>query len=51
MLETIRTFTALQLEQNGDGPAARRRHALHFAAIATGSEQGLAGPDAADWAS
>ena len=50
MLETIRTFTALQLEQNGDGPAARRRHALHFAAIATGSEQGLAGPDAADWA-
>jgi predicted ATPase/DNA-binding XRE family transcriptional regulator len=51
MLETIRTFTALQLEQGGDGPAARRRHALHFAAIATGSEQGLAGPDAADWAS
>jgi len=51
MLETIRTFAALQLEQDGDGPAARRRHALHFAAIATGSEQGLAGPDAADWAS
>jgi predicted ATPase/DNA-binding CsgD family transcriptional regulator/DNA-binding XRE family transcriptional regulator/Tfp pilus assembly protein PilF len=50
MLETIRTFTALQLEQNGAGPAARRRHALHFAAIATESEQGLAGPDTAEWA-
>src|SRR5580700_10893403 len=49
MLETIRTFAALQLEQDGDGPAARRRHALHFAAVAAGSEQGLAGPDAADW--
>ena len=51
MLETIRTFAALQLEQDGDEPAARRRHARHFAAIAAGSEQGLAGPDAADWTS
>ena len=51
MLETIRTFAALQLEQAGDGPAAWRRHALHFAAIATGSEQGLSGPDASDWTS
>jgi predicted ATPase/DNA-binding XRE family transcriptional regulator len=50
-LETIRTFAALRLEQAGDGPAARRRHALHFAAIAAGSEQGLAGPDAAGWTS
>ena len=50
MLETIRTFAALQLEKTGDGPSARRRHALHFAAIAAGSEMGLGGPDAADWA-
>jgi len=49
MLETIRTFAALQLEKTGDGPAARRRHALHFAAIAAGSELGLSGADAADW--
>ncbi len=51
MLETIRTFAALQLERTDDGPAVRRRHALHWAAIATGSEQGLAGPDAAEWTS
>ena len=51
MLETIGTFAALQLEKTGDGPAIRQRHALHWAAIAAGSEQGLAGPDAADWTS
>ncbi len=51
MLETIRTFAALQLEHSGDGPAARRRHALHFGALAAGSEQGLSGPDSADWTS
>jgi len=51
MLDTIRTFAAHQLERAGGGPEARRRHALHFAAVAAGSEQGLFGPDAADWAS
>jgi predicted ATPase/DNA-binding CsgD family transcriptional regulator/DNA-binding XRE family transcriptional regulator/Tfp pilus assembly protein PilF len=51
MLDTIRTFAAQQLEHAGDGPGARRRHALHFAGIAAGSEQGLSGPDAADVAS
>jgi predicted ATPase/DNA-binding CsgD family transcriptional regulator/DNA-binding XRE family transcriptional regulator len=50
LLETIATFTALQLARGGDGPAVRRRHALHFAAVAAESEQALAGPDAADWA-
>ena len=51
MLETIRHLRrAAAGDRTGDGPAARRRHALHFAAIAAGSEQGLAGPDAADWA-
>ena len=51
MLETVRTFAAAQLERTGtgDGPAVRQRHAQHFAAIAAGSEQGLAGPDATDW--
>jgi len=49
MLETIRTFAGVQLEQTGNGPAVRRRHALHWASIASGSEKGLAGPDAADW--
>jgi len=51
MLDTIRTFAAQQLEQAGGGPAATRRHALHFGSIAAGSEQGLSGPDAADVAS
>jgi predicted ATPase/DNA-binding CsgD family transcriptional regulator/DNA-binding XRE family transcriptional regulator len=49
MLETIRTFATLQLEKTGDGPAARKRHALHWASIAASSEQGLGGPDAAEW--
>ena len=49
MLETIKTFATLQLEKTGDGPAVRQRHASHWASIAAGSEQGLAGPDAAEW--
>ena len=38
MLETIATFTALQLDEGQDGPQTRRRHALHFAGLATRSE-------------
>jgi predicted ATPase/DNA-binding CsgD family transcriptional regulator len=49
MLETIRSFAAAQLEKTGDGPAARGRHARHFADLATRSEAGLTGPDAAAW--
>jgi predicted ATPase/Tfp pilus assembly protein PilF len=49
MLETIRTFAALQLDKTGDGLAVRQRHALHWAAIAAGSEEGLSGPDAVGW--
>jgi len=49
MLETIRTFATLQLEKTGDGPAVRKRHALHWASVAAGSELGLGGPDAAEW--
>jgi len=50
LLQTIATFTATQLDKSEDGPAARRRHALHFAGLAAESEQALAGPDAAGWA-
>jgi len=50
LLETIATFTGQQLGKSEDGPAARRRHALHFASVAIESEQGLAGPDAGGWA-
>ena len=49
MLDTMRTFAAARLAESGTGPAVRQRHAEHFAALAQGSEPGLAGPDAADW--
>ena len=49
MLETIRTFAAGQLEATGDGPAARQRHALHWAGVAAASEEELGGPDAQGW--
>jgi non-specific serine/threonine protein kinase len=49
MLETIRTFTAAQLEKTGDGDAARDRHAHHFGALAVASEDSLTGPDATTW--
>lgn len=49
MLETIRSFAAVQLAKTGEGPAVRRRHALHMADLATASEHELAGPGAASW--
>ncbi len=51
MLETIRSFAALLLEETGEGPEGRRRHALHMAELASASEHELAGPDAARWTS
>jgi predicted ATPase/DNA-binding CsgD family transcriptional regulator len=48
MLETMRTFAAAKLEEEG-GSSVRRRHAIHFAELARASEPGLAGPDAASW--
>ena len=50
MLATMRLFAAARLDGRDDGPSVRRRHAEHFAALAVGSEHGLAGPDAAAWA-
>jgi predicted ATPase/DNA-binding NarL/FixJ family response regulator/DNA-binding XRE family transcriptional regulator len=49
MLETIRTFTAAQLEKSGDGPVTRGRHAAHFAELAIASENGLTSPDGPAW--
>ncbi len=49
MLDTMRTFAAARLAESGTGPAVRQRHAEHFAALARGSETGLAGRDAAEW--
>jgi predicted ATPase/DNA-binding CsgD family transcriptional regulator len=50
MLATMRVFAAARLDEQDEGPSVRRRHAEHFAALAAGSEDGLAGPDAASWA-
>lgn len=49
MLETMRAFAAALLDERGDGPALRARHAAHFAEVARGSEPGLSGPDQAAW--
>jgi predicted ATPase/DNA-binding CsgD family transcriptional regulator/DNA-binding XRE family transcriptional regulator/Tfp pilus assembly protein PilF len=49
MLETIRSFAAVRLELSGDAGAARHRHVRHFADLAVASEDGLTGPEAADW--
>jgi predicted ATPase/DNA-binding CsgD family transcriptional regulator/DNA-binding XRE family transcriptional regulator len=50
MLATMRVFAAARLAERDDGPMVRRRHAEHLAALATGSEDGLAGPDSGSWA-
>jgi predicted ATPase/DNA-binding CsgD family transcriptional regulator/DNA-binding XRE family transcriptional regulator/predicted negative regulator of RcsB-dependent stress response len=50
MLETMRVFAAARLDEQDGAGAVRRRHAEHFAALARGSETGLAGPDCALWA-
>src|SRR5439155_8426084 len=50
MLATMRVFAAARLGERDDGPMIRRKHAEHLAALAIGSEDGLAGPDSASWA-
>jgi predicted ATPase/DNA-binding CsgD family transcriptional regulator/DNA-binding XRE family transcriptional regulator/predicted negative regulator of RcsB-dependent stress response len=50
MLATMRVFAAARLDERDEGPAIRRRHAEHLAALAADSEQGLAGPGSVSWA-
>jgi len=50
MVEAIREFAAARLQEAGEAPQARRRHAMHFADVATQSSSFLAGPDAGRWA-
>ena len=49
MVEAIREFATARLQEAGEAPQARRRHALRFAEVATQSSSALAGPDAARW--
>jgi predicted ATPase/DNA-binding CsgD family transcriptional regulator len=51
MLETLRSFAAARLDSSGAGPLVHRRHAGHFAGLAAGSEEGIAGPEAGRWTS
>ena len=50
MVEAIREFATARLRESGEAPDARRRHAMHFADVATQSLSSLAGPDARRWA-
>jgi ATP/maltotriose-dependent transcriptional regulator MalT len=50
MVEVIREFATARLQEAGEAPQARRRHAMHFADVATQSSSSLAGPDARRWA-
>jgi predicted ATPase/DNA-binding CsgD family transcriptional regulator/predicted negative regulator of RcsB-dependent stress response len=49
MLETLRSFAAAKLADGGAGALVRGRHAAHFAGLARRSEEGIAGPEVADW--
>ncbi len=48
-LETIRHYALVRLREAGEEPAARRRHAAHFLAVAEAAEPHLRGPEAALW--
>jgi predicted ATPase/DNA-binding NarL/FixJ family response regulator/DNA-binding XRE family transcriptional regulator len=50
MVEAIREFASARLQETGEAPQAHRRHAMHFAEVATQSSRSLAGPDARRWA-
>jgi predicted ATPase/DNA-binding CsgD family transcriptional regulator/DNA-binding XRE family transcriptional regulator len=50
MVEAIREFATARLQDAGEAPQARRRHAMHFADVASQSSSSLAGPDARRWA-
>jgi predicted ATPase len=49
MLEPIRQFGREKLEENGEAPEARLRHAEHYMALAETAEPELLGPDQDTW--
>ena len=49
MLDTLREYAAGQLADAGTSLLTRQRHGQHFAALARGCEEMLAGPDQARW--
>ena len=49
LLETVRQYALERSEEGGEAPAARRRHAAYFLALAERAEPELHGPDQANW--
>ena len=49
MLETIRDYAREKLEQSGDLSATLARHCDHYFVMAKAANQGLQGPEQADW--
>jgi len=49
MLETIRDYAREKLELSGTAAAAGERHCQYFFAMAKRANQGLSGPEQADW--
>ncbi len=49
MLETIRDYAREKLELGGGAPSAGARHCEYFFSMAKRANQGLSGPEQADW--
>jgi predicted ATPase/Tfp pilus assembly protein PilF len=49
VLETVRQYAAERLNERGETEPARRRHAQHFAALATTAEPELTGAQQTEW--
>lgn len=49
LLETIKDYAREKLIANGESDAFRSHHASHFLGIAKSANQGLQGPEQADW--
>ncbi len=49
LLETLRAYGTARLEERGELPAWRRRHAEHFTAVAEDAAAGLQGPEEPRW--
>ncbi|CCG04190.1 BTAD domain-containing putative transcriptional regulator [Blastococcus saxobsidens] len=49
LLETLQSYGEAHLEERGELPSWRRRHAEHYLVLAANAADGLRGPDEASW--
>jgi tetratricopeptide (TPR) repeat protein len=49
LLETVREYALLRLDEAGDGVATRERHLVHFLTLAEAASSQLAGPEQGQW--